>query len=171
VNSTTLALVSAAGGWLLAIFLAVTSYLERRSQRRQDLLLSALGYLTGGSQKRSIGLAIIEGLWSSHNRFRKSLIPALTNQAVYLLLESSQGDARHEFHNWLRIMRLILSSKWEEEFFEFYSELADALFRRAQKVDEDEEGVLSPERGIMIGPTVAGIWLEKLKTFARIDIF
>src|SRR6266404_6028404 len=160
-NQLMVSLIAAIGGWLVALVLAITSYLERRSQRKQELLLSGLGYLTGGSQKRSVGIAIIEGLWPSAVRFRRSLVPALTNQALYLLLESDEGDARHEFHNWLRIMNLLLSTNREDDFHDLYRELANALVIRI------EDG--KHKRGIEITPTTARAWLRKVEEFGGFE--
>jgi hypothetical protein len=60
--AVTESLVAALGGWMVAGILAITNYLEHRGEQRQKVLLQALEYLTGGSQKRSVGIALIEGL-------------------------------------------------------------------------------------------------------------
>jgi hypothetical protein len=132
---------------------------RKKVTTKQDLLLNALGYLTGGTQKRSIGIAIIEGMWDSSKKFRSSLVPALTNQAVYLLLESGQGEARHEFHNWIRIMKLILRSAPKSEFHDLYCELAEALSRRAEGDDS---------KGISIPNVTAARWHDEVLEFAKL---
>jgi hypothetical protein len=117
-NQEIVTLIAAIGGWIVAIVLALTSYFERRLQRRQD-------------------------------------------QAIYLLLESGQGDARHEFHNWLRIMKLLLSTRPEAEFQDMYIELIEALNVRAKDTEY--------KPGITISTTTAKSWLGKVRNFAAIS--
>lgn len=72
-------LIAAMGGWLLAAILAITAYRERRAKQKHDVLLQALDYLTGGAQKRSVGIALIEELWVKNFPHKRSLLPALIN--------------------------------------------------------------------------------------------
>ena len=154
-------MLAALGGWLLAGFLAFTSFLERRTQQRHGVLLKALEYLTGGSQNRSVGIALIEGLWVKRFPYAESLVPALTNQAVYLLLETESRDGRHQFHNWLRIMKLLLRVPYKEQYFEYYTEVSNALFVRI----EDP----SHPRGIDMAKDTAEIWFKKINDRALTD--
>jgi len=150
------ALIAAVSSSAVAIVLAVTGLVERRSDRKRETMLKALENLTGGPQKRSVGIALIEGLWYDGHPFDRALMPGLVNQAVYLLLETESGDRRHEIHNWLRIMALIFRVPPRKEFRDLYCELADALFRRS---DEEEE---MPPRGLAIAPGTAKRWHQRL---------
>ena len=86
-TDTEIALVIAAGGWLVAIALFATGCQKRRGAEKQKSLLIARDYLTGRTQRRRVGIAIIEGLWNTRPEYQRTLLLALINQAVYLLLE------------------------------------------------------------------------------------
>src|ERR1700722_1898265 len=103
-SPTSVSLIVAVSSSAVAIVLAVANVYERYIR---ETLIRALEYLTAGSQKRSVGIALIEGLWYRKHPYYRAIIPALTNQAVYLLLETD-SKGRHQLHTWLRIMDLIL---------------------------------------------------------------
>jgi hypothetical protein len=89
--------------------LAFFGFLERIRERKRETMLKALEYLTGGSQNRSVGVALIEGLGYRGCPFAEVILPALVNQAVYLLLETETGARRHRIHSWTRFNRKWLS--------------------------------------------------------------
>src|SRR5882757_7436084 len=101
ISPTLVSIIAAISSSAVAIVLAISSYYERFHREKQQTLIHALEYLTGGSQKRSVGIALIEGLWYKDYPSHRAIIPALTNQAVYLLL-GTESKKRHQFHNWLR---------------------------------------------------------------------
>lgn len=153
-------MVAAIGGWLLALFFALTTYLERRTQQKHGVLLKALEYLTGGSQNRSIGIALIEGLWSKKHPFAESLLPALTNQSIYLLLETESRSGRHQFHNWLRIMNLMMKVPYREQHFMYYAEILNAVDIR---IDEPTRS-----RGVEISEETAKTWRRRVSEHANL---
>ena len=61
-NKDLIALVAAVGGWLVALVTLGIGYIERKAARDDDLLATILGYLDGGSQQRSIGISLLEGI-------------------------------------------------------------------------------------------------------------
>jgi hypothetical protein len=137
-----------------------------RRQNREDNFFSALNWLTGEPQKRNVGIAAVEffargaeqpehhterlgrlirGLifWREYERlkdqterFRSLSIDALSNAALYLLLQSSEGFAAHEANNLRRIMMFLLSVTPEEakkhasQYEDLYSALGEAKERR-----------------------------------------
>jgi hypothetical protein len=119
-SPTSVSIIVALASSAVAIVLAVASVFERYYRQRQETLIHALEYLTGGSQKRSVGIALIEGLWYKGHPNHRAIIPALTNQAVYLLLET-ESKGRHQFHSWVRIMNLILRVPPDPSFEIFIS--------------------------------------------------
>ena len=153
-DQATTSIIVAGSSALVAITLAVTTFLERRQQQKEQTLLRALECLTGGSQKRSVGIAMIEGLWYKGHPYHRAILPALTNQAIYLLLETP-SSGRSQFHNWLRIMELILRPPAAPEFHDLYCELSEALRERAT---EDE----TPNEGLQITPTTSKLWLKRI---------
>lgn len=157
------AVIAAVSSSAVAIVLAISGLVERRLDRRRETMLKALEYLSGDSQKRSVGIALIEGMWFDGHPYDKAIMPALVNQAVYLLLETERGGQRHEFHNWLRIMDLILRIPAKKEFHNLYCELADALYVRCEEKPPRSEGLE------MSRPT-AQIWLKKLSSHAGLGL-
>ena len=160
-NQTEITLLIAIGGWAIAILLAITNLFEKLSLRKQELFVTSLQFLTGGSQRRSVGIAIIENLSSKSNKYNNGIIPALINQAVYLLLESKQSDARHEFHNLIRILTLILRLKYDKKFYDYYCELNTALIIRSKNIKQS--------KGIEITPESAKLWRKKISNYANIE--
>jgi len=75
--------------------------------RLQAHILDSLKWFEGKTQKRSIGIAVIEGNWNRFADVRLTWLAVLTNQAVYLLAKAGQDDAAHERSNLTRIMALI----------------------------------------------------------------
>ncbi len=60
----------ACGGWVVAIITVWLGYRERQNAREEDTLREALSYFTGGTQKRSVGLAFLEGSFKKSVRFQ-----------------------------------------------------------------------------------------------------
>lgn len=160
-NSNSVPLIVALSSSAVAIVLAFVNFYQQYWREKQQTLIHALEYLTGGSQNRSVGIALIEGLWYKGHPNHRAIIPALTNQAVYLLLETD-SKGRHQFHNWLRIMDLILRVPSEPAFHNYYIELIEALDARS---DDDCE----LDSGLDIPPPTARLWSKKVRAHAGLD--
>jgi hypothetical protein len=118
-------LAVAVAGWIYAGFTQWLGYRERLATRKEDQLFKALSWFEGKTQRRSIGVAVVEGLWQEVPDYRKTLIPLLANQAIYLLAESDSSTA-HERNNVERIMRLVLDgSSLRADFPHLHTELLD----------------------------------------------
>jgi hypothetical protein len=76
------AAIAAVSSSAVAIVLAISGLIERRSDRKRETMIKALEHLTGGTQKRSVGIALIEGLWYDGYPFHRAIMPALVNQAI-----------------------------------------------------------------------------------------
>src|SRR5437762_14139571 len=109
-NTDTIKWTIACGGWLLAVILAYLGYLERRANQRSELLLKTVSYFDGGTQKRSIGIALIEGLLQKDAEHRQVLVPLLANQFVYLLLHPDVKASPHEERNLVRLFFLLAAT-------------------------------------------------------------
>lgn len=121
----------ACGGWLVAVVLAFCGYLERRAAQRADLLLKTVAYFDGGTQKRSIGISLVEGLLRKDARHREVLIPLLNNQFVYLLLHPEVKDSVHEERNLVRLFFLLQRTpQLRARHYHSWCEIADAIERR-----------------------------------------
>lgn len=79
---------------------------ERDRLRYEQIVLSSLDYFTGQDPKakrRHCG-PVLQGAWSKMPHLRSIFVPLLVNQAMYLLEESEQEEARHERENLDRII-------------------------------------------------------------------
>jgi len=130
--------VAAMSGFLVAWFNARQTATGAAEVRLEDYLLDSLEWFECGTQKRNIGLAVIEA-----NRSRKPLHATwrslLVSQAAYLVAVSTE-DTEHERQNLRRIRELLAFigiDTFEKEV------LRQALMTRATKkeglwIDPDE---------------------------------
>jgi hypothetical protein len=124
--------IAIVGGVLAAIGTAVGFFLSRTWQKhdraldqrerslaaqreenlkQRELLISALRWFEGGTQNRSIGIAVVNTNWELLKEFRALWIEVLANQAIYLLMASDQKTAAHEHENLRRIMQLLIRER------------------------------------------------------------
>ena len=130
-TTSVVALVVALGGWVLA---AVTTWINYRTQT-EATFYQALDWLSGGTQKRSIGIAAIEGSWR-RARFRRLSLPLLCSSSVYLLLSSNQRDSPQELTNLRRMMALVTNvTRVPPDYRLHYQLLLEALNEKGAKSD------------------------------------
>lgn len=103
------ALIVASGGWIFAALQVWLGYNERKHAVTEQHLFEALSWFSGKTQRRNIGISVVEGYWDEIPHLRGILISLLVNQAIYLLRESKQRESEHERNNLCRIMRLLLN--------------------------------------------------------------
>lgn len=111
--------ILAASGAVIAFFL--TRYWNNRDRRsaaaendrlkQRDILYESLKWFEGGTQKRSIGIAVVNTSWNSYEEFRLLWIEVFLNQAIYLLTTSEEKTKLHEHDNLRRIMELLVREK------------------------------------------------------------
>lgn len=155
-NEVLAALVGASVGVTIAIVQAVLGYIERKRLKRDEYLFQAFQYFEGKTQKRNIGISIIEGLWQVAPHMKGMFIPLLVNQGIYLLTESEQTDARHERDNLRRIMALLLGVAGPRDGFRsHYDELLGVL---------EEKRVGRLKTGISIDVKALEEWSNRLTT-------
>ncbi|GCL62593.1 hypothetical protein [Pseudaquabacterium pictum] len=122
-------------------------------QKADELFLSGLQYLAGGSQQRNLGIAALRLAWES-KRHQKHIAPLVVGSAIYLLQESKQEDAAHEVNNLQRLMKLVFDAK-----------------REGALTDEDRASVVTAiEAKLKIGPRNSpGLFVkeEDLKTWQK----
>ena len=117
-------------------------YNERREIRREEVVLRALEYFTGKTQRRNVGISIVEFHWDATPRLRGVFVPLLVNQAVYLLEQSDQTSERHEADNLRRIMVLLLAARTtaEQPAAADYRALRRSVARRLKREDPSALG-------------------------------
>ena len=130
-NEVLAAMVGASVGVSIAIVQAVLGYVERKRSKRDEYLFQAFRYFEGGTQKRNIGISVIEGLWQVAPHMKGMFIPLLVNQAIYLLTGSEQLEALNERDNLRRIMELLLGVAGPRDGFRsHYDELLRVLEKK-----------------------------------------
>lgn len=161
-----------------AIVALAVALLESRARRRADVdrqFLEAFDLLTGGTQRRSAGISLLEGLlgkkdnfrWKAamvNARWRLPTIRVLESQAIYLVEESDQGDRSDEVVNLDRIIALLTSYRKQGELVT----LAQALERRLRDERRSTDKKKNPntvrvELGLSVGKEELNEWLQRLR--------
>jgi len=94
-------------GWAFALYQLHTN----KRQRTWELLLESLKWFEGGTQKRSIGIALVETKWEYQKEFRARWASILVNQAIHLLTRKKGCHARHERANLYRMMNFLMMKR------------------------------------------------------------
>ena len=108
---------------------------RRAANERELQILKALEFLTGGTQKRSAGIGLLEGLFvesGSKSHLRSVFLPVIRNQLVYLATSSSSKREIHEHDNFFRLADLWNRLEPDERDNE---PLRDALKLRREQED------------------------------------
>lgn len=150
-----ISLIIALSGWVVAILQVVTGYYERKTKQDDHIFLKTVDYFSGGSQKRSVGISLIEGLIKKKKRYSEIIVPLLSNQFVYLLLSTDTKSAAHEERNLVRIFSLVESIIKEDRQAHSNSrnEVLNAIVTRL------DQGVQST---LNISPETLKAWKEAL---------
>lgn len=141
-----------AGGWIVAVVTLVLGFVERRSAREEDSLARTLDYFDGGSQRRSIGISLIEGIWLSKPQHHRILVPLVSNQIVYLLLSSDSHDAHNERNLVRLIMILIAIPDLKSKYHDRWVDVCEAIFRK----------YAGESKGIPISQPTLKLWARAL---------
>lgn len=80
---------------------------EAERVRLKDILYESLKWFEGGTQKRSIGIAVVKTSWDAYSEFRPLWTEVFVNQALYLLAASDSGSKTHEQENLGQILALL----------------------------------------------------------------
>ncbi len=125
--------------------------------RYEEVVLKSLEYFTGHSQRRNVGIAVVEGAWNEASHLRPVFVPLLVNQAVYLLEESGRGEARHELENLERIMSLVIDSVRQNDLpVATYEPLVRSIERRRARTQ--------PGPGVSVERSKLSLWQKALPT-------
>jgi hypothetical protein len=149
--------LAALGGALIGASVTIVQLVfnHRREWKKQhdSLLITALTFLTGDENQRSCGISMVEGVFSEKKEYARILVPALTSQAVYLLLHTESHASRTEFYNWLRIMEVLESLFATFQITgDYYGEIGNAFLI---KVEPNYIGGLDMSRSTL------NIWAKK----------
>jgi hypothetical protein len=135
---------------VIAIITLICGYWERKGIREDDRVEKTLGYFSGGSQRRSIGISLLEGIWLHKRKYHDILVPLVANQVVYLLLSTESRDA----HNERNLVRLITVLKripdLKRKYRNCWADVCDAIGIRYAGVDG--------QKGIPITRASLSLW-------------
>jgi hypothetical protein len=147
-------IIVAAGGWVVAVITVVLGYRERKSAREEDLLGKTLAYFDGGSQRRSIGISLLEGIWIRKKSCHAVVVPLIANQIVYLLLSTDSHDAHNE-RNLVRLVMLLRQvPDLQANFYDRWGDVCDAIGR---KYEGHADG-----KGIPVSKPTLKLWAKGL---------
>jgi hypothetical protein len=145
-------IILAGGGWVVAFVALLFGYRERKQAREEERLAQTLGYFDGGSQRRSIGIALIEGLWVNNPRHHDVIVPLVANQIVYLLLSTESLDAHNE-RNLVRLFMILKSIPNLRQRYDLpFGDVANAIY-------EKKHGA---KKGIKLSSGTLDIWEKTL---------
>ena len=121
----------AGGGWIVALLTVWIGYHERNQAREEERLQETLQYFTGGTQKRSIGIALIEGVWQTKGKYLDTLVPVIANQLVYLLVTTDSQKEAHEERNLVRLFNIFKSvPELNSRHLHYKQDVLDALEKK-----------------------------------------
>jgi hypothetical protein len=150
VSKDLIALVAAIGGWVVALVTLGIGYVERKATRQEDLLGKTLGYFDGGSQRRSIGISLLEGIWIHKSATHPVIVPLIANQIVYLLHSTESRDAHNE-RNLVRLVTLLQQiPDLQQRYHDRWADVCDSILQKL----EDEDSV----KGIFVPSQTLKIW-------------
>jgi hypothetical protein len=132
---------------LLGTLIVLTwNIIDRSRSSFEDRMSIATDFLTGGTQKRSAGIAIISSSrarLSGHREvaWRTAIVLLLCTQAIYLLEQSGEGDRPDELLNLRRIIELLIT-------FDSRPSGKDESAVLVMRIKDDLRGVSELSRGL-----------------------
>lgn len=128
-------IVVAIAGWLLAISQFAFTFREAKEKNEAELLEKTLHYFNQGTQARTIGISLVEGIWWKRKKNLDIILPVLISQVLYLVTEAE--DTPQDNRNLIRLLHLIekLLPYESKGSFEL-AEISEALMWGAQVEDK-----------------------------------
>jgi hypothetical protein len=154
----------ALGGTLIVL---IYNIFDRNMSAFNDRMSQATDLLTGHTQRRSAGIAIIEGSQRRIIRSKRTWLMAMTGllcaQAVYLLKSSGQDKRQDEILNLKRIVELLIRFRRHLPDKTPFADVVGALQEPAERKQ--------PEKGEEPGEHDKGLDRSAIKTMFGNDIF
>lgn len=97
--------IVAFGGWILAATQFLFTHQAAKQKSESELLEKTLSYFERGTQARSIGISLVEGIWLKKKTKLEVILPVLISQANFLVTEAE--DFGQESRNLIRLLFLI----------------------------------------------------------------
>lgn len=141
-------LLLALGGWIVASIQFLFSFRETRRKQESELLEKTLGYFGDGPIKRSIGISLVQSIWTRDDQQLAVIIPVLVAQLNYLLLEG-QTKSRVEERNLIRILNLLRCH---------INEASDPRTERIEVLEALNAKLYELDRGVPMVPAQLETW-------------
>lgn len=102
---------------VLAFIVATAKLSSDRKQWRMDAMVRGLGYLTGGTQNRSVGIGVISSLIATDNlpkNVRAAIDTILWTQLVHIAYHG-ENHKKTERENAKQLIKLVKLSEYESD--------------------------------------------------------
>ena len=96
-------------GTVLTVVVGLVTFLVSRKAKQQELLLGALDFLCGGTQKRAVGIAVAE-YYANEIGMRPLIVQVLIAQQIHLRSgghDQPDSDSKVEQKNYQEIARIL----------------------------------------------------------------
>lgn len=125
-------IIAAFAGWVLAFLQFFFTFRAASEKNEAELLEKTLHYFNQGTQARSIGISLVEGIWWKRKKNLDIILPVLISQVLHLLTESKESP--QDSRNLIRLLTLIerLLPYASPGSYEL-AEISEALLFGAQK--------------------------------------
>jgi hypothetical protein len=173
ISGVTVAMIAAVAAIFSALFSAIFNYFLEQQRKEDELLETTLSYFDGKIQRRSIGIALVEGIWETKKKKLDVIVPVLVNQIYYLLLTSKSRNKAHEKNN---LDRLIVLSRncipYTSDPAQYYSLIRDAIHMKyhneknikiSKEKIENNIGITVPEKSLKKWYSDLGGTIENLE--------
>jgi len=148
------ALVVAIGGWILTYKIlkrnieeqersSKETHLHQKDERIATSLFNSLQWFEGRTQKRSIGISIVDAQWNNFEELREVWTSVLVNQAIYLSTQSNAKDRLDEIANFDFIVEILKTKAEHLITMDQYNRLVGAFKKK-------QSGIT---RGVTIDPS------------------
>ena len=151
-------------GTISGFIIALITAFSNLSIKREEHVFNSLQWLSGGTQERSIGIAVIDANWKKFPHLHETWTSVLVAQAVYLLAEQQREETKqrqHEITNANNILRILEKTRKETELLDdkHVKELERAL---AARVEEEKATKGNSKHGLDLPGEVVKQWQNLL---------
>jgi len=143
-------LILALGGWIVASIQFLLNIRETRRRHDSDLLERTLGYFANDPLQRSIGISLVQSIWTKDCERMRVIVPVLVAQVNHLLLQT-QKENRVEERNLIRILDLLRHH---------IDRASDPQNERIEVMEAFNAKLYSPDCGVPATPGQLKLWYE-----------
>jgi hypothetical protein len=134
---------------------------EAQSAKKKELLFNALRWFEGGTQSRSIGIAVIKTYWEDKDSedFRRVWISLLIDQATHIMKRSKGQDSQTESANLDHIIGLLKDTSLSDD----QRKSLCKLFNDANLIKQDGKKESKTKTGIFVEEKKNSDWKKDFR--------